>query len=254
MNAIKKYSLPLAAILLLGTGCAGIHYQSDDPGPWKGDIHSVSEAQVANLRYHELGYPRIEQVLDSYEYTIRLHANRYGFDWRLILAVMNQESRFRMHAVSSRGAYGLMQIMPATGRDISGKLIIDGIKLPENNIAAGVYYLGWVYSIFGPDNGPVYSDDLQTDRIRLALAAYNGGPTRVRDAQKLAEYLNLDPNRWDIIKSLLPMLSGRYSNLHQYVWESGRPSGGYFYGWHETINYVDSVMDYYSHYTYIFEH
>ena len=204
---------------------------------------------------NDLGFPRIQNILNSYEETIKEYANRYSFDWRLILAVMNQESRFQIQAVSHRGAYGLMQIMPMTGRDVSMALGIDGVRQPKDNIAGGVYYLWRVRSLFDVPTditaADLHPDD--DDIIRLSLAAYNAGPTRVRDAQQLAIYLGLNPYRWQVIKDLLPMLSRRYYTLHQYVWENGRPEGGYFHGWPETMNYVDNVMGYYAYYRLIFE-
>ncbi len=218
---------------------------------------AIEILDVSQLDYHvrnDLGYPRIERILSSYENTIKRYANRYGFDWRLILAVMNQESRFRVQAVSHRGAYGLMQIMPRTGQDVSAALGIESVQQPEDNIAGGVYYLWRVKSMFTPpDSLVIHTSATEEDIIKLALAAYNGGRTRVYDAQAMAVYLGLDPYRWDVIKDLLPMMSRRYYTLHQYVWENGRPSGGYFYGWPETINYVESVMGYYQHYKVLFD-
>jgi membrane-bound lytic murein transglycosylase MltF len=212
---------------------------------------------IAHLDYYarnDLGFPRIERILNSYEHTIKRYANRYGFDWRLILAVMNQESRFRIQAVSHRGAYGLMQLMPGTGQDVSSALGIAGITQPEDNIAGGVYYLWRVRSMFNipPGEGEDPAGPTNEDLIRLSLAAYNGGPTRIHDAQQLAVYLGLDPYQWNNIKELLPMLSRRHYTLHQYVWEDGKPRGGYFYGWPETINYVEGVMGYYSYYRLLF--
>jgi membrane-bound lytic murein transglycosylase F len=251
-NRIQQIIFLTAALIIL-KGCTGSDYIFDDVVCIRESSVAVMESQTDFAYQPELGFPRIEKVLDSYEQTIKHHATHYGFDWRFILAVMNQESRFRLHAVSSRGAYGLMQIMPATGRDIASKLIIEDVRVPEQNIEAGVFYLSWVYRRFDPGDAAEHTIDLYENRLRLALAAYNGGPTRVRDAQRLARYLNLDPYRWENIEALFPMLSRRYSTLHHYVWESGRPSGGYFYGWPETIDYVHSVMEYYSYYTEIFE-
>lgn len=210
-------------------------------------------SQLDYLVRRDLGFPKIERIINTYEQTIKNYATRYGFDWRLILAVMNQESRFRVQAVSHRGASGLMQIMPVTGRDISVALGIENVSHPENNIAGGVYYLWWAYHLFEPREGEQYPDITDEDRVRLALAAYNGGPTRVRDAQRIARYLDLNPYLWDNIRDILPMLSYRYNTLHGYVWEGGRPAGGYFNGSAETINYVDSVMGYYSYYKQLFD-
>ncbi len=254
MKTLSLYII-LVAVAFMIAGCINGTYQWEEENRSNETTATVSLSNHHSgyLPRHDLGYPRLEYFLESYEQTIKRYANRYGFDWRFILAVMNQESRFRHQAVSSRGAYGLMQIMPATGRDISAKLFIDNVKQPENNIAGGVYYLWWVYTMINFDDGELSYDVSEMDRLQLVLAAYNGGPSRVRDAQQLARYLNLDPYRWVNIKSLLPMLSSRYDTLHQYVWENGIPSGGYFNGYPETLNYVDRVMIYYSYYQDMFE-
>jgi membrane-bound lytic murein transglycosylase MltF len=219
----------------------------------EGEVEEIDIPVIQTLSRRDLGFPRIEYVINSYENTIKRYSNRYGFDWRLILAVMNQESRFHTRAVSHRGAYGLMQIMPATGQDLSVALGIEGINNPKDNIAGGVYYIWRLYNIFETEENTLFTGVHKDDRVRLALAAYNAGPSRVRDAQKIAEYLNMDPTRWESIRDILPMLSRRYYSLHQFVWEGGRPSGGFFNGWTETVNYVDRVMTYYDHYQHIFE-
>jgi len=281
MNTIQGYAVLGAILVLLGiTGCTSESYRAESDTSAVSDsiyyianqdFHTIQEfkkqrtytedilqiTDVSELDYlikSDLGFPRIEHILNSYEDTIKRYANRYGFDWRLILAVMNQESRFQVQAVSHRGAYGLMQIMPRTGRDVSTALGIGNVHQPENNIAGGVYYLWRVKNLFEPPvDDENYTSATDEDILKLALAAYNAGRTRVYDAQALAEYLGLDPYRWDVIRDLLPMLSRQYYTLHQYVWEQGRPVGGYFYGWPETINYVDSVIDYYSYYQVLFE-
>jgi soluble lytic murein transglycosylase-like protein len=228
---------------------------SADPVPiYELGEYDIQIDELDILMRMDLGYPRIERILNSYEDTIRRYADRYGFDWRLILAVMNQESRFRVQAVSHRGAYGLMQIMPITGKEVSNALGIEGVVIPEDNIAGGVYYLWRMHTLFS--KGTVHADgdiDYSFDGLRLALAAYNGGPSRIRDAQHLARYLNLDPYRWDTIRDLLPMLSRRYSSLHAYVWDEGIPTGGYFEGYNETLNYVDRTVEYYAYYRQMFE-
>lgn len=278
MRALRKMVAFVAVLLLMHTGCSNnshrleterertstfvmdqdVSYISEDyPSDLSSEENLVDFSDITQLDYvlrADLGYPRIHRIINSYEETIRRYSEQYGFDWRLILAVMNQESRFRIQAVSHRGAFGLMQIMPTTGQDVSHALGLDGVYQPEDNIAGGVYYLWRMRTMFDPGNGREnYSDVSDEDVLRIALAAYNGGPTRVRDAQRLATFLGLNPYRWDVIRDVLPMLERSYYTLHQYVWENGRPTGGYFYGWPETLNYVESVMGYYYYYQMMFE-
>ena len=87
-------------------------------------------------------------------------AARHGVDPGLAAAVAWQESRFRQSAVSPRGARGVMQLMPATARDLG----VDPDDL-HANIDGGVGYLARQLRRFGD--------------VRLALAAYNAGPDAV---------------------------------------------------------------------------
>lgn len=89
-------------------------------------------------------------------------SNRYGVDPHLISAVIHVESEYDPHAVSSKGASGLMQLMPSTALELGVSDIFD----PEHNILGGVKYLKQLLSLF--DGDP-----------ELALAAYNAGMGRV---------------------------------------------------------------------------
>ncbi|MGA9115189.1 MAG: transglycosylase SLT domain-containing protein [Bacteroidota bacterium] len=181
-----------------------------------------------------------QAILQAYGGSIREHAREYGFDWRLVLAVMKQESRFSPEAESHKGAEGLMQIMPRTGEEITKALSIEDIDHPHQNIRAGVYYLSRLYQMF--ENVP------EGDRIRLTLAAYNAGIGRVYDAQVLAAYLQDNPTKWQSVRDALPLLSKRYYTLHASVWKDKRPEAGWFGSSGQTIAYVERVMDYYEDY------
>jgi soluble lytic murein transglycosylase len=88
---------------------------------------------------------------------------------------MRQESRFVTAARSSVGAQGLMQIMPATGQWVAGKLGMKGYNIgwlrdPDTNVMLGTTYMRMVLE--GLDNHPV-----------LASAAYNAGPGRAKQVE-----------------------------------------------------------------------
>lgn len=188
--------------------------------------------------------PRIDEatrtIVRSYGETVRRFSERYGFDWRLVLAVMKAESGFSADAESEKGAYGLMQIMPLTSEELGRHLEIEDMTLPMNNIHGGMFYLKKLYDLFeGVD---------QADRIKLTLAAYNAGVGRVYDAQDLAAYLNDNPTKWQDVKDALPFLSKRYHTLHRNVWSQGNPKSGYFSDSGQTIAYVEKVMKYYEEY------
>jgi membrane-bound lytic murein transglycosylase MltF len=179
-------------------------------------------------------------IMESYGSTIKTYARQYGFDWRLILALMKQESRFIPHAESERGASGLMQMMPYTREEVGKVLEIEDMAHPMNNIRGGIFYLSKLYDFFeGAD---------EADRIRLTLAAYNAGPARIYDAQDIAAYFQDNPRKWQSVKDALPLLSKRYYTLHRNVWAGERPRAGWFGESRQTIAYVNRVMGYYEEY------
>lgn len=89
-------------------------------------------------------------------------ARANGLPVSLVEAVMRVESNFTPHAVSPKGAMGLMQLMPGTARDLG----VEDPFCPRQNIHAGSRYLRWLLNLFGQD-------------LPLALAAYNAGLRRV---------------------------------------------------------------------------
>jgi membrane-bound lytic murein transglycosylase F len=183
---------------------------------------------------------RTERSIQKYGETVRKYSYKYDLDWRLVLAVMRHESRFLADATSDKGAFGLMQIMPATQLELAEKLGVKETESPSNNIIAGIFHLQQLYrSIGGSD---------EENHIRMTLAAYNAGLNRVLDAQNVAEYLGYNPQNWQAVKSVLPLLTRRYQNLHKNIWSSGKPRAGYFSDWRQTQLYVESVMSYYNQY------
>lgn len=172
---------------------------------------------------------------------ISRYSLEFGVDYRLVLALIKQESQFDHESLSEKGAMGLMQIMPSTSSDLSTELAIENISLPHENLRAGIYYLSTLLDLF--KNAP------EKDRVRLALAAYNAGPARIYDAQELAAYMGENPNSWASIRSSLPLLSKRFYSLHAAVWPEGRPRNGNFGSWRQTVHYVDTIMSTYETYT-----
>lgn len=180
---------------------------------------------------------RTARSIEKYGPIVQKYAHIYQVDWRLVLAVMKQESSFRPKVVSHKGAYGLMQIMPVTEAELSQRIGVRNARSPYNNIKAGIYHLKSLYRYFEEARGD--------ERIKLTLAAYNAGLNRIRDAQDIARFMGGDPCVWADVRDALPMLSRHYRSLHARVWESGTPRSGYFADVRQTIGYVDNIMNYY---------
>jgi membrane-bound lytic murein transglycosylase MltF len=115
------------------------------------------------------------------------YAERYDFDWLMLAAQGYQESRLDQNVKSAVGAIGVMQVMPATGKELQ----VGDIRQTEANIHAGTKYLRKLLDQYFPD---AKFDPL--NRCLFAFAAYNAGPARVAGLRKEAERRGLDPDVW----------------------------------------------------------
>lgn len=98
----------------------------------------------------------------EYEQLISNCATKYGVNPCLIKAVIHAESGYNPNAVSSKGASGLMQLMPGTARSLKVNNSFD----PKDNVEGGVKYLRFLLDTFRGD-------------VSLAVAAYNAGLNKV---------------------------------------------------------------------------
>ena len=117
-----------------------------------------------------------------------------------------------------------MQLTQTTAKEMGVEDRCD----PEQSIMGGVKYIKRLYE--------KYDDAKNPDRMLITLASYNVGRGHILDAQKIAEERELDPNRWSILKQILPLL--RYPKYYK---KSGY---GYCRGI-EPVRYVNRIMTYY---------
>ena len=116
--------------------------------------------------------------------TIWQESRKYSLDPMLVLAVIKVESEFQSGAVSTYGARGLMQLRPAVAHALAEEADLDvwenenSLHDPVTNIKLGAYYLGQLKEKFGD--------------LKLALTAYNRGPTWVRRMIESKTALPLD--------------------------------------------------------------
>jgi soluble lytic murein transglycosylase-like protein len=112
-----------------------------------------------------IAVPINHESIDSYlPFLATQAADRHGIDHRLFHALIQHESAWNPDALSPKGARGLTQIMPRTGESECGvkrELLFD----PELNLDCGAFYFSKLLNRF--------------KNIKLALAAYNSGETRV---------------------------------------------------------------------------
>lgn len=134
------------------------------------------------------GAPRDNRMLKimypmPYIGLIQRNATEHGLDPFFIAGVIRQESRFNPKAVSVAGAIGLMQVMPATGRQIQrnsdGAGAADRLSDPEVNIKLGSRFLADLSQIYG-------------SRMDAILIAYNAGPTRADRWRRFPEFATED--------------------------------------------------------------
>ena len=158
-----KFTWLLALLLLSSMArpvCADIYRYVDEDGV----IHFSNVPNHYRYRlYISDGRMDYRAYFDRYDKIISQAAQKHGVDSSLVKAVIRAESDFDKHAISSKGAQGLMQLMPETAKELEVEDSFD----PVENIHAGVRYLKRQLRNFQND-------------VSLALAAYNAGENAVR--------------------------------------------------------------------------
>jgi soluble lytic murein transglycosylase-like protein len=144
--------------------------------PWSPEMQ-VEEAQV----------PPCEPIADdAVAPLIDGAAKAQDVEPKLLHAVIEQESAFRPCAISVKGAQGLMQLMPDTAEQLAVHDVFD----PKENIEAGAKYLKQLLDKYKGD-------------LKLALGAYNAGPTTVDQAGGIPDI----PETRDYVDSILKKLA-----------------------------------------------
>ncbi|TNJ38193.1 transporter substrate-binding domain-containing protein [Chlorobaculum thiosulfatiphilum] len=142
-------------------------------------------------------------TISPYDALVKKQARNIDWDWRLLAALVYEESQFDAGAVSWAGAIGLMQLMPATGAYFKARDLFD----PVQNLRAGAEHIKFV------DREWREIED-RSMRLKFVLASYNVGAGHVRDAQKLASKYGAKPNVWEgnVEKYLALKSERRYYN------------------------------------------
>jgi membrane-bound lytic murein transglycosylase MltF len=126
----------------------------------------------------------------KFDRTVKLfqrYGDKYGLDYLLMMAQGYQESRLDQTVKSRVGAIGVMQVMPATAKDLA----VGDVAQVDANIHAGVKYIRFMVDRY-------YADEPMDDvnKALFAFASYNAGPARIRGLRKEAAAKGLNPNVW----------------------------------------------------------
>ncbi len=170
--------------------------------------------------------------ISEYDHIIKKYAEQIGWDWLLVSSLIYQESRFDPKSTSWAGGKGLMQLMPATAKELGVEKRSD----PVQSVEGGTRYLQQIYERW--DDIP---DSVQ--RVKFTLASYNCGYHHVRDAQRLSEKNQAETTLWDdeVEEYLLKLTYPKYyqDEVVKYGYARGE----------EPYKYVREIIERYDQYS-----
>ncbi|MCM3881589.1 MAG: transporter substrate-binding domain-containing protein [Vicinamibacterales bacterium] len=177
--------------------------------------NTIERRYLENVKYAKNATSEAERK--KFQAVIALfkkYSAQYKIDYLLMAAQGYQESTLDQNAKSPVGAIGMMQVMPATGKELN----VGDITKVEPNINAGVKYMRFMMDQYFKDE-PM--DDL--NKGLMTFASYNAGPGRIRQLRRETEKRGLNPNLW-------------FGNVERIASERiGR----------ETVTYVSNIYKYY---------
>lgn len=170
--------------------------------------------------------------LSPYDEIIKTGAKKLEWDWRLLAALVYQESKFNPQGESWAGARGLMQLMPETAKRFGANNVND----PAQSVKAGVNYLKYLDRFWQKSVAD------STERLKFILASYNAGLSHIIDAQKLTRKHDGNPGVWE---GNVEFYLSKKSEAKYY--KDPVVTAGYC-KCEEPVNYVRDVIDRYEEY------
>lgn len=166
----------------------------------------------------------IQERLPKYQSIFEQASEKYGIPWIILAAQAYQESHWNPKAISPTGVRGIMMLTRRTAKSLG----IKNRNNPRQSIMGGAKYLSRLLK-------RIPESVLYTDRLRYALAAYNVGMGHIYDARTLAKQLGKNPDKWNELLTVLPLLSQKkhYRNL-KYGYARGT----------EPVRYVKRIYNY----------
>ncbi len=179
----------------------------------------ATEKYLHSKRYRKISKSGIsKKKFQTLSQTFKKYAVEYELDPLMLMAQAYQESRLHERAKSHVGARGIMQLMPATAKEMN----VGSIYNTDANIHAGVKYHKLLKEHY-------FSDENidKASRSLFVFAGYNAGPNRINKFRKIAKKRGLNPNKW-------------FGNVEVIAAEKiGR----------ETVQYIQNIYNYYVAYT-----
>lgn len=234
-----------AASWAVGLGLDSLKLKIDN---WENRTHSPEFVKEIYKRYYDraltddlestLSYFKKLDIrkggsVSSYDAIFKRYASLPGYDWQLLAAIAFCESRFNPSVESRFGAFGLMQVMPATAKAMG--VDPSALGIPDQNVFAAAKILARFDEAFKnkiPD---------PQERLKFVVASYNSGPGHIYDSMALAEKIGLDPQKWLGNVSIAALMKSRPEYYNDPVVKHG-----YFRG-RETVDFVDKVMSIYEY-------
>jgi hypothetical protein len=170
----RRFLVCLILLLFAGTpASADIYRYKDKDGVWHFSNIKSNKHYELFIRWtpNHASKNITKDDTKDYEEVIRQASSKFQVESSLIKAIIKAESDFDHRAVSSKGAQGLMQLMPDTACDMNVKNCFD----PKENILGGTRYLSLLLKRFNNNK-------------TLALAAYNAGPEEVASRQGIPPF------------------------------------------------------------------
>jgi membrane-bound lytic murein transglycosylase MltF len=199
-QALPKVKVNEGAVVRAGSAI-GWAIRKESPGlrraleEFYADTLKVTGGQMVRVKQYASRVRQLQDPTRSADYKrfegtlalFRKYGAQYGFDPLMLAAQGYQESTLDQNAKSHVGAIGIMQIMPATGKELA----VGDIRIAENNVHGGAKYMDRLMTKFFAD-----ARFDEQNRSLFAFAAYNAGPGRIAQMRTEAAKRGLDPDKW----------------------------------------------------------
>jgi membrane-bound lytic murein transglycosylase F len=191
----------------------------------------ISGQFVSKKRTNEF-FSNNSNKISQYDAVIKKESKTIDWDWRLVSALIYEESHFRHDLYSTKGAYGIMQFMPHTAERFG----VNEESSAEEHIVAGIKYIRHIENFF------IESVPDKNERIKFVIASYNIGAGHILDAMALAEKHRRNPSIWDNNTSYFLQMKKHHEYYSDEVVKNG------YLNAKSTIQFVKKVLDRYEHF------